>query len=230
MGFPDPVEREVGLAAVRIEAGTVYSQLSTKAQAITDEELAPLKDFVDNASGGEGAEAAVAQIDKLAKKVLNDLAASMGTGVLTGLAAVLFGLVTFVVGASQDAGAWVARGWLAGGSVYAFTNRVVHYGSQGTEKAWIYSTDWASSLGRQTDRVMQPARQMQKQLWQAATGGAWVEDTFTAQARSRVQGIVWLAWALVGLGLFMGALGAGQVLVEWLKGMSSQSGLPESVI
>jgi hypothetical protein len=51
------LEQEIGKAALRVEATHTYRELTTTARSLTGRDLAPLREYVENLTGGERIEA-----------------------------------------------------------------------------------------------------------------------------------------------------------------------------
>lgn len=233
---PDPMEREIGLAALRLEAEHTYRELVTTARDLRDRDLAPLKEYVGNLTGGEAVERLVSGLDaeaeEGAKKALRDLTASLLVGTATGVVATILGIVTLAAGGAIAAGEAVGGEALpllfAGGSVTVMIARALYVAaqsaSQATSEAWIKTWGWADSLGKTSDAAMRRARELQANIWHAATGGSWAFTPFTDKARTRAKLLVGTTWALLGLGAVLVGVG---VLQAYDAYAAEQARLPE---
>lgn len=208
----DGLERDVGLASLRLEAVATYGHLVTTAQGLRDEDAAVLKEYVVNLVGGEDIEASVAWLDSQAKKLANSAISTITTvlsgGVLAGGAAAVAGVVVLIVSAGVDAGAGLATALLGGGSVAYFIVRTIGAAAEGGQQAWVKSWGWASSIGVASDAALADARQRSREIWATAIGAPWRGKLFTAAARQRAQVLVGAAWTLVAIGVLLIGIGA----------------------
>jgi hypothetical protein len=223
------LEQEIGKAALRVEATHTYRELTTTARSLSKDDLAPLREYVENLTGGERIEASVAWLDaqaeKGAKKVLSSITSSLLGGVAVGALTTILGLFTAFSGAATDAGEAIGASiiplLLAGGSVGYLVVRTLYYagqaGGQATSEAWIKSWGWADALGRRSDAAIGRARELQAAIWRSAVGAPWTFTPFTNKARLRAQLLVGAAWALIGLGALFVALGVYQALDAYAK-------------
>src|SRR3970282_2281084 len=82
------LEQEIGKAALRVEATHTYRELTTTARSLSEHDLAPLREYVENLTGGERIEPSVAWLDAQAeegaKKVLGSITSSLVGGVAVG--------------------------------------------------------------------------------------------------------------------------------------------------
>lgn len=225
--LPEGLEREVGLAALRLEATHFYKELVTTAPGLRDEDVAPLRHYVESLAGGEGVERGLATLDaqasKAAQTVLSDLYATLAGGALAGVFAAAVGVLSQLVLTAEQLGAWLLSTALVGGSVTYLFVRAGHLAGLAAQSIWIKSWSWASSLGSAGDRVLAHPRDLQAALWRAATGGTWVVEPFTAKARGRAKFVVGASWVLVACGAALVAWGVYEAADEWAK---QQSQLP----
>jgi hypothetical protein len=156
------LERDVGLASLRLEAVATYGHLLTTAQGLRDEDAAVLKEYVVNLVGGEDIEASVAWLDSqaktLAKSALSTITSVLGGGVLAGGVATIAGVIVLIASAAVDAGAGLVTAFLGGGSVAYAIIRTIGAAAQGGQEAWIKSWSWASSVGVASDAALADAR------------------------------------------------------------------------
>jgi hypothetical protein len=209
----DPIEREVGLAALRLEATHTYREAVTSQAGLADSALAPLGEYAQALQGGEAAEKAVVQLDaaalRLAKAALANLwAALVGTMLLASGLAVL-NVIGFVALQANEIGAALAAALLAGGGASVFIVRGIFYGARGAQDASIKSWDWASGVGVASDQMLGPARALQAELLRRV-GGRQVSRRFTAQARLRAQAVVGAMLALAVVAVLLVAAGVVQ--------------------
>jgi hypothetical protein len=223
--LPDPVERELGLATLRLEATHTLKQLVTTASGLRDEEIAPLKDYVEHLDGGELPERLINTLDRQAesqaKKFLSSLWVTLRGGVAVGAVATIVGLITTFALSAQNLGAAFVAFALTGGSAAYFLVRAAHAASVVTEAAWLRSWGWATSLGQHVDRAMDEPRRLQAELWRQASAGAWTYRPFTQKGRSRARLLVGVGWALLAFGALMTAVGAIEAFNEWYRSNSA---------
>lgn len=116
----DPFERDVGLAALRLEATHAYRELQSTAVGMDDASIAPLKDYVLSLTGGDNVEALVQSLDReaqgFAKKVLQNLWVLLTTGVLVGVLGVVTNIVLAGALAAESFGAALFGAIFAGGT------------------------------------------------------------------------------------------------------------------
>lgn len=230
-------DREVGLAALRLEATHLYKELVTTGRLpITD--LAPLEEYVANLSGGEIPERVVAILDAQAKarakQVLDSVVASAAAGTAKGALALILGIVAAVAGAAVETGEAVVAALipliLGGGSVAYFIFRVGYVASQSasaaTAAAWDGTWGWADTLGNAADTAMAEARQLQASIWSAATGAAWTYRPFTQKARTWARVLVGAGWALVIVGAALLVYGGFQAVDAWYQDVNNPQIVP----
>lgn len=226
----DGMERDLGLAALRLEATHTYKQLATTAPGMRDEDLAVLKDYVDNLLGGEVSERVVASFDaqaeRGAKALLSSLYASLAGTALVGVLATAAGVFTTAVLTAEQLGAALVTAAVGGGAVLYGMIRAAIEGGKATEEAWIKSWGWASALGMRSDQAMGNARALQAKIAQAATGRAWSPHPFTEKARTRAQFVVGVAWVLVALGVALLGWGVVRAIDERAKSLPPTITLP----
>lgn len=83
--LPDALERQIGLASLRLEATATYRQLATTGVIAYSDALSPLRDYVSALSGGERVEKVVGTVDQYGAKQATALASAAFSGVLTGM-------------------------------------------------------------------------------------------------------------------------------------------------
>lgn len=207
-------EREVGLAALRLEVTSTYRQVATTG-ATPDTVLGPLRDFASNLVGGESAERAVAYFDEkataAAASILSSITSSLVGGVLAGSAATVVAVAALVAGFFDQLGQAAFATLIAGGSAAFALIRGTYVSGQAAGSAADQGWAWASSLGTRSDKALRTARQHRQTVWGGAGGGMNIGQPFTAIARDRamlmvgaaiVLGVV--AVVLVGMGVLNG--------------------------
>lgn len=229
---PDPIEREVGLAALRLEATHTYRESVTSQAGLADSALAPLGEYAQALQGGEAAERAVAQLDasalRLAEGALSNLWAALAGSMLLASGLAVLNVIGFVALQANAVGAALAATLLAGGGASVYVIRGLFYGAQAAQGASVKSWNWASGVGVASDRILGPARALQTELLRRV-GGRQMPKRFTAQARLRAQAVVGTMLALAAVALFLVAAGAMQGL-EKKQAEASSTHLPEPQI
>jgi hypothetical protein len=215
----DDVDRQIGLATIRIDAAQAHARLAA-APHVSERDLAPMTAYVRELKGGEAAEWSVKQVDRYAAKVLRDAFQSLVVGAWVGAAASVVAFITSVSILAQDAGAGLGKAALGGGVVIAVLARVVYYGSKGTEKAWIKSWGWAGGLGRRAENALAPVREIEKRILKAPAAALAASQTFAARARTRAQIILGLTWSLLAFAAIMAVIGAGDAISDKLNQVS----------
>lgn len=191
-GFDDPLEREVGLATLRLEGEHTLKELRTTASGLNEADLQPLTTLVGSLSGGENAERAVKSVDKAGRSALKDVAKSLEGSTVVGGGSFVIGALLWVFNLTVDAGSAAAAGILALGGIgfFALLRSVQAAGPEMIEAAgqvW----DRASGLGDATELAMAPPREMAMQIWRRAAGGApWRYTPFALSAKRRAMAIV----------------------------------------
>jgi hypothetical protein len=213
----DDIERQVGLASLRLEAAAIYKQLTTTAPGVPVEDVRDvLKEFTGELVGGEIAEWSVGWLDARAASITKGAISAITTylikGVLLGGAATIVGVVVFFGNVLTSAGEALTALVLSSGAVARAVMLTARPVAEGSQKAWIASWQWASDFGRRADLALEDPRRHASQIWAECTTAPWRLDTFTAKARGRVQLLVGAAWALCALGLVLVAFGAFRAL------------------
>jgi hypothetical protein len=190
--YDDPLERDIGLAAIRLEASQTYRELVTTAVGLTDAEAAPLKEYVANLTGGEAISTSIDALDKgaqsFAKKVMSDLMATLATAQAVGAIAVIGDILLLAALIGDSVGAFFFGIALAGGSGLMFLLRGGQVAGQALESAWNGTWGWASALGGSSDSALDPARRAQTEvLARAGVGGKMAIPRFTERVRSRAK-------------------------------------------
>lgn len=233
--LPDPTERDVGLASLRLEATATYRQLVTTAAGLPPGRLAPLETYVANLVGGEAPERWVGTIDAQAeaagKKVLQSLLATLSSGVLVGVLGTIAGVVTVILTSGEALGLNIGSALLTGtvsAGVLLAVGRGLYAASQQVGESWLQTTGWAEGLGRQADLALGRAREAQRRVLARATGAAWNPAPFTAKARSRAVALVWLTWILLSLAAVLFVVGFFQGCSQALE--NSQQTLTQPLV
>jgi hypothetical protein len=208
-GLADGLEREIGQAALRLEAAEAARRLAGTGRPAS--EVAKLEALVRTLTGGKKAEWAVKQIDALARRALRDLWKSLADGVAVGVVSFVAGLISVFVLAAQDVGAGLFFFVAGGSAAVVFVLRALQAGSPMVEQAWLHSVSWAEEIGTVADRALSPARALVTQIV-----GPGASQPFTTKARTRAQIIVWLSWALA-------VLGAGMIVYGFVEAAGSST-------
>ncbi len=201
--FSDDFERDIGLAALRLEATHTYRELQTTSVGMTDQTIAPLKDYVPSLTGGKNVEALVENLDReaqnFAKKVLRTLWALLNTGIWVGGFGVIASVVLGVALSAEKFGATLFGTLIAGGAAAAMVIRGGYTGATAGQHVWESTWGWASGLGRSADAALVDARREQKDLVRRAAGGGLPIQSFTDKVRVRAQLVIGFAWTTVGV-------------------------------
>ena len=217
--LPDEFEREVGLAALRLEATKSYRELVTTAPGLTDEAVAPLREYVTNLSGGETLVGAVDALDReaesFAKNVLRDLSTLLATSQTVGVVATVVNVVMAIALAAESAGVFIFSLVIAGGSALIFVLRAGAMATQAMQRAWSRGWSWAASLGKAADGSLEHARQVQRDVLQRAGVGGVPAPSFTTKVRGRAQAILAFVWLAVGLAVILVGIGFYQAANAW---------------
>jgi hypothetical protein len=217
--FTDQFELDIGLAAVRLEAAYAYRELVTTASGTSDADLAPLKEYVANLTGGEGTVAAVETFDRKAregaKQVFEELMSLLTTSALTGVGAAVVSFVTFVALAIQSAGTFIFGLVIAGGSAVMVVLRSGQVVAELSQRAWLKSWTWATALGVPTDRVLQPVRQKQTEVLRRAGIAGPAPRRITDDVRSRATLVLGVVWGFVVLAGVLLVIGFYEGFTDW---------------
>ncbi|HYP56379.1 MAG TPA: hypothetical protein VEQ41_08795 [Solirubrobacterales bacterium] len=208
----DPVERDIGLATLRLEARHTLNQLRTTAAGLSEEDLRPLSAYVAALEGGEGAEAAVERIDATVERVLSDVSSSLLTMQLVGAASAIAAGLAWLAGVFQDLGSALAFGILGGaaGPILTGTRFVGSASQEVGTAAWR----WAEQLGGEAERAMERPREIERRLWAAFVAAPWRYESLAERARARAKRIILGVWFLVGFAAVAMAIGATVALVD----------------
>jgi hypothetical protein len=217
--FGDPLERDIGLAALRLEAVGSYRQLVTTAPGMSDMALAPLKEYIANLTGGESTEAGVEAFDRAAKSAARTAMSSLWSvlaGVsLAGAAAVAVGVVTSIALAAENGGAFIFALVIGGGGGAIAVYRGTVGASAAAQSSWVKTWSWAEALGRPADQAMGQARQVQTEVLRKAGAGALPMTHFTSHVRTRAEIVVALAWVAVGVAVIFVIIGFLHAVDNW---------------
>lgn len=223
--IPNELERDVGLAALRLEALHAYRELATTATGLTDGTLAPLKEYASNLKGGERIESSVDALDNqaqsFASEVLKDLWGFLTTGAVVGMFAVIADIVLLAAIAGQRIGALIFGAVIAAGSALIFVIRSADVASRWLAQTWQATWDWASSLGVAADAALSEARRLQREMLQREAGGGLGLQRFTDRVRTRAQIVMGVAWSAVVIAGVLVAFGIVQAAMNWSDESSS---------
>jgi hypothetical protein len=201
----DPIEREIGRAAHRLEATQAYARLASFDWGPEDEQVASFGEFVASLSGaGELAERTVDLLDagarESARTAMRVLTNALYQKALAAVAAFAIGVASGVWLAAQYVGAVlvpVALGaGLASFAWYAFKGFQLGLGW-----GWIRSWRWATRVGQRSDAAMAVARSLEESFWEAAGAVFPPSPLFTTRARRRAMVVVGLSWIAILLGI-----------------------------
>jgi hypothetical protein len=217
--YPNQLERDIGLAALRLEASQAYRELVTTAVGLTDAQAAPLKEYVANLTGGEAVSSSIDALDRsaesFAKKVMRDLMATLALAQTVGLIATLGNLLLLAALIGDAAGAFLFGLLVAGGSGVMFLLRGGQVAGEALGSAWNSSWTWANGLGAASDKALEPARRAQAAVLARARAAALPIPRFTDRVRTRAKAVIGFAWAAVGIAAVLIALGAVKAATDW---------------
>ncbi len=156
--FAEGIEREVGLASLRLEATQTYNRLMSRGRGLKDSATDPLKAYVGSLSGGEFAEQSVRYLDQQARQAViaagkTLYSALLGTAALSGVTLTL-GIVFAAAHTAENIGATAWAAFVAGGSAAYGLYRLVVASASGLSSGYIRSMDWASNVGRRSDAAL----------------------------------------------------------------------------
>jgi hypothetical protein len=219
LSMPEGFERNVGLAALRLEAFHGYQELVSTGVGLSQRKVAPLKEYVTQVKGGEGVESSIDAMDRqvqgFVKTVLRDLWSLLTTGVFAGTLAVIGDVVLVVAIAGEMVGAWLFGMLIAGGGAAYYLLRGGAMAGQGMSLAWKTTWEWASSVGTAADNALAEPRALQAQILQRAAAGGLAMTRFTDRVRMRAQLVMGFAWAAVGIALILMAVGFYEAATDW---------------
>ena len=216
--FTDHTERDIGRAALRLEATHAYRQMSTTGTGASPADLKELGDYIANLEGGERIEARVQAFDaraqQAAQAVLTSAVKSLAQGTLVGALAVAAGVVAWIIAAGLDAGTALAFAFAAGTVSGGVLLYAVRGGAAAAEALGGAITEiWsdASSVGVASDAALRDARTIEQRLVPHVTGAPWSPARFTATARTRAMFLAGTTLALLAVAalLFVGAVATG---------------------
>jgi len=223
--FLDPVEREVGLGTLRLEASHTLKQLSSASTKATDDDLKPLRRCVAEIEGGKGAELTVKGVDRVTKKVLKDVGHSLIATKAVGSVSVIAVVLAWYLNWFQSLGASAASLVIVGGA--GLLMRIG--GTTGTLGARVGAAAerWAAQLGTESDRAMDTAREIEQRLWIAHFDEPWTYVPLTSKARARADRIVTLGWIAISAAVTAFVLGFGIAIVNALPSSApTETGTP----
>lgn len=181
----DPIERDVGQAALRLSAAGTLRHISTRAQGVREEALKPLKTWLDDYVEGGRSEKTVDFLDKkalaLASNVMSTVTAwaFSGASIFTGAIGIAAGVYLATVDAGVALGKALVSGSISGGALY-YLGRAAFAAPQAAKATW----DEASSLGLRSEKALnQTSVPVERTLWELAGGAAYPGVGFTAKAR-----------------------------------------------
>lgn len=213
--LPDALERQIGLAALRIESQQTLDQAATTARVQSAETLAPLRDFVAHSRGGEQLEKALAETNDKAAAAAGTLGKYVLTGIFTGVwawpaaASVIAALLSFA-GVLQSLGNAISGIAFVSGGLWIF-GRLIASAAQGAANAADGSWTWATGLGSAADRTLAGARTEQRRVWSEiggrASGGSSIANKLRLRAQLGVGFLIAVSLAcvvMVGAGFIEG--------------------------
>jgi hypothetical protein len=219
LGMPEGFERNVALAALRLEAMHAYRELDATARGIDSATLSELGRYAANLRGGERVESSVDALDNQVKsfatRVLKDLWALLTTGVFVGVLGIAANVLLVAALAAQSFGAFIFGALIAGGSVAIFVLRAGAVAGQMFQSIWDGTWGWASGLGAAADRILGDAREKQARVLQRYAAGGLAMQRFTDRVRTRAQLVVGFAWAAVGVAAVLIVIGFAAAANDW---------------
>lgn len=218
LGFADPLERDVGLAALRLEATHAYRELLTTARGLDDATLAPLKEYVGSLTGGERVVGGVDALDRgaqaLGKQVLKEALGALGLAKAGGFAA-LASVLGFLALALQGAGELLVGVALAGGSGLFLLLRAGQTVAPAAGQLWERSWARAAALGVPSDRALAEARTLQAHVLAGHGAAGLPTQRFTDRVRGWAQlGLVVVSLLLAGAAILV-VIGAYGAVSDW---------------
>ncbi|GAB3077769.1 hypothetical protein [Pedococcus soli] len=221
--LPDALERQIGLAALRVESQLTLDQAATTARVEGPQTLAPLRDFVDHNRGGEQLEKALAKANDKAAAAAASLSSYVATGIFTGVwvwpaMAGVLGFALSLTGALEAMGQAVSGVAFVGGGLWIL-GRFVAAASESAANAANGSWTWAQSLGTTAERTLSSARAEQRRVW-TEIGGRGASDSPIAK---RVRG-----WAQLGVAalVIVSAVGVIAMGIGFAKGFEERTTPP----
>jgi hypothetical protein len=227
------LERELGLASLRLEVLAGYRHLTTTSPGLTAEVVAPLTDYVANLVGGEGIEAGLDALDRkageVAKKVAGEVSSALITGKIVGFTALTAGGAALIA-ALEGAGALLFTVATTGGAATIYFYRALFAAasasSEWRQRASRLGWAWSTSLGKQADAVLDDAMTTQDGVLRRVAGGPANRARITGPARWRAVAVTAFAWAAGIAGVAIIVIGFASALGDRLDTFQEPSGLP----
>ena len=226
--IPDPVERNVGQAALASNSAATLRHLSTRGQGLDDDEMAALRQWVTDYSGEGGVATKVLdKIDSWARKAASSTLTQVATWAWTGNVPVaLGGVLAFITGlalAIMDIGdqfmASLLKAFAAGaipsGLIYLAVRSSTTVGPAAVNSV---RTSWsaASALGSRAAKILnETSVPAERSVWTSISGAAYPGLPFIDRSRSRAQTVVGCAIAAAVVGATFFAIGAIRAYDEW---------------
>ena len=214
--IPDWLERELGYAALRVDADAVAQRISTRAPA---NDLASFDKWRASFTDGTKVIQGVKWVDKQASTQMQHVSKEVATWAFTGakgpLLAGIGGLVTGVVALLIDWGQAVGFGVTAlifGGtvSVGAWTNvarnaaRVVPDIARGVQSGASATLAAAQNLGARSERIITAAvRPTVQQVGEGAAVTLGPSAAFIQGLRKRAAGVLYFAYFVLAIGVIV---------------------------
>jgi hypothetical protein len=209
--LPDPLERDLGMGTLRLEAIDIWQRVHRSLPAPSEQDLRPLDALVDGLGGGKLSEAAVKGVDAAGRKVLRDVGNSLLGLKLVGSASLLVGAALAYAGFAVELGGNFARALLAGTLATGALVAILRQGGKVVEQSYLWSTSRASSLGSASEAAMAKPREAERKLLAAfALVPPSRHKPLAARARQRAELAVTVFWIGVGAGgagFLIGAVG-----------------------
>ena len=219
--LPDALERQIGLASLRVESQQTLDQAATTAMVQSPQTLAPLRDFVEHSKGGEQLEKALAKTNDKAAAAAGTLGKYVLTGIFTGVwawpaAASVIGVVLSFAGVLQSLGKAASGIVFVSGGAWVL-GRFLTAAAQGAANAADGSWAWAEGLGSTADKTLSAARAEQGRVWSEIGGRSASGSSIAGRLRG---------WAQLGVG----ALIAVSIVCVVIIGIGFVNGLNERAV
>ena len=232
--IPDPIERQVAQAALRLNASATLSHVTPRGEGISADVIEPLQVWVSHYVGGERAEKVVSLIEKkaaeFAKSALRDVflwaVAGKTIAIGIGVLGMIAGAGLFFVETGYNLMTAVLAGVIPAGVVSALIRLAAQGGpvfTQAVQATW----ERASQLGSEGLAIFnQTTLDLERRVWALSGGAPHPSVPFIMRARSRAQGLVGGVIGLCVAGLLLFSAGAFSAYSDWEQ---QQSGEPLGV-
>lgn len=208
-GFGDPIETDIGLGTLRLEAAYTLERLGSGNSDLSGSELLPLTTCVESLTGGKSTERAVKLVDKGSDRVMRDVGKSLVGLKAKGAISFIVAAVTTIFNSSAGAGGTAAKGALQGGIAAVIVLRGGWIIATQAEKAAEGSLKWATGLGSAAEAAMRGPRELERQLLGRHVGATLAAHTTLAlMARRRATLIIVICWIAIAIAAIAFGLGA----------------------